>query len=213
MSKCEIEIGLSWSKEYIISEITIIRRIPGNPDANLPVPVVAAIQTTGATFQINNVKLYVPVATLSINHNIHFLENIKQGFKRTISWKKYISEIKTQTKNNNLAYLIDPTFRNVNKLFVISFKNDNDDPTRDSFNEYYMPLVEIKDFDALIDNKPFFEQPVKKKQEAYEKLVEMSRNNNYTTGNLLDYLYHQKYHKLIGIDLSRQANTSIPPTN
>ena len=58
-----------------------------------------------------------------------------------------------------------------------------DDPTRNSFDEYYMILVEIKDFNALIDNKPFFDQPVKKKQEAYEKLIETSRSNNYTTGN------------------------------
>ena len=72
-----------------------------------------------------------------------------------------------------------------------------------------MPLVEIKDFNALIDNKPFFEQPVKNKQEAYGKPIEMSKNYVYTTGNLLDYLYHQKCYKLIGIDLSRQINTSI----
>ena len=73
-----------------------------------------------------------------------------------------------------------------------------------------MPLVEIKDFNALIDNKPFFDQPVKNKQEVYEKLIEISRNGDYTTGNLLDYLYHQNYYKLIGIDLSRQPNTNIP---
>ena len=66
----------------------------------------------------------------------------------------------------------------------------------------------MKDFKALIDNKPFFDQPVKKR-EAYEKLVEMSRNNDYTTGNLLNYLYHQKYYKLIGINLPRQRNASI----
>ena len=53
-----------------------------------------------------------------------------------------------------------------------------------------MPIVEIKDFNALIDHKPFFDQSVKNKQEAYEKLVEISRNDDYTTGNLLDYLYH-----------------------
>ena len=63
-----------------------------------------------------------------------------------------------------------------------------------------MPLIEIKDFNALIDYKPFFDQLVKNKQEAYEKPIEMSRNDNYSTGNLLHYLYHQKY-KLIGIDL------------
>ena len=100
--------------------------------------------------------------------------------------------------------MIDPTFRTINGLLVLSFKNGNDDPTRNSFDKYYMPLVEIKDFNALIDNKPFFDQPVKNKQEAYEKLIEMSRNDNYTAGNLLDYLYHQNYYKLIGIDLSRQ---------
>ena len=59
-------------------------------------------------------------------------------------------------------------------------------------------------------DKPFIDQPVKNKQEAYEKLIEMSRNDDYATGNLLDYLYHQKCYKLIGIDLSRQTNTSIP---
>ena len=58
---------------------------------------------------------------------------------------------------------------------VLSFKNGNNDPTRYSFDKYYMPLVEIKDFNALIDNKPFFDQPVKNKQEAYEKLIEMSK--------------------------------------
>ena len=61
-----------------------------------------------------------------------------------------------------------------------------------------MPLLEVKSFNALIDNKPFFVQPVKKKQEAHEKRIEMSKNDDYTTGNLLDYLYQQKYYKLIG---------------
>ena len=65
-----------------------------------------------------------------------------------------------------------------------------------------MSLIEIKDFNALINNKSFFDQPVKNKQEAYEKLIEMSRNDNYTTNNLLDFSYHQNYCRLTGIDLS-----------
>ena len=73
-----------------------------------------------------------------------------------------------------------------------------------------MSLVEIKDFNALIYNKLFFEQLVKKKQEAYQKLIEMSRDDNYTAGNLFDYLYHQNYYKLIVRYLSRQTNTNIP---
>ena len=135
---------------------------------------------------------------MSINDNIKFLENIKQGFKRTISWNKYRSEITTQPKNNNLDYLIDVTFRIINRSFIFSFKNSDNDLTRNVFDKCYMPLVEIKDFKALIDDKPFFDQPVKNKQEAYQKFIEI-RDDNYTIGNLLDYLYHQNYYKLIAL--------------
>ena len=180
-------------KNCLISKISIIPKIPGNPDANPPVPDVAAIQITGA------------------NDNTKILEKIKQGFKRKISWKKYWSEIATQTKENNLNYLIDPIFTNISRLFVLSFKNGDDDLLRDSFNKYYRPLAKIKDFDELIDNKQFFQQPVKKKQEGDEKLIEMlRRNNGYATRNILDYLYHQNYYELIGIHWSRQTNTIIP---
>ena len=82
---------------------------------------------TCATFQINRCKLYVPVVTLSVNDNMEFLENTNQGFKRTISWNKYRSEIATQLKNNLVDYLIDPKFINFNIFFVLLFKNGNDD--------------------------------------------------------------------------------------
>ena len=114
---CKIELDLSWSKECITSETSTIPRITGNPDANLPVQEVVAIQTTGVTFPINNAKVYGPVVTLSINDNIKFLENIKQGFKITVSYK-YRSEITTQTKNNTLDYLI---FQNIGTLIGCLF--------------------------------------------------------------------------------------------
>ena len=76
-----------------------------------------------------------------LRDNIKFLENTKQRFKRKISWNKYRSERTTQPNSNNLGYLIDPTFRNINRLFVLSFKNGNNNFTRDSFETYYMPLV------------------------------------------------------------------------
>ena len=60
--------------------------------------------------------------------------------------------------------------------FVLSFKNNDDDPTRRSFDKYYIPLLEMKDFNVFIDNKPFFDHSVKNKQEAYEKLFEMNKN-------------------------------------
>ena len=106
-----------------------------------------------------------------------------------------------QTKNNNLNYLIDPTFTKVNRLFVLSFENEND---RTSFSKYYTPKVEIKDFNVLVNGKSFFDVPVKNKEEAYKKIIEISKNNDYTTGNLLDYEYFSKHYKLIAIDLSKK---------
>ena len=113
-----------------------------------------------------------------------------------------------QAANNNLNYLIDPAFTNVNRLFVLSFENEED---RTSFSKYYALKVEIKDFNVLIDGIPFFEIPVKNKEETYEAIIEMtSRNNNYTTGNLLDYEYFSRHYKLIAIDLSNQIELENP---
>ena len=167
---CEIEHEISWTNGCVWIE----------QNNNI----------TGMNFLITSTKLYIPVVTLFINDNIKFLENTKQRFKRTIYWKKYRSEITIQPKRNILDYLIDTTFRNINRLYLLSFKKGNDDPTRDSFEKFYMPLAEIRDFNELIDNIPFFDQPVKNKQEVYQKLMEMLKNDDYTTGNLLDYLYH-----------------------
>ena len=125
---------------------------------------------------------------MSINVKINFLENIKEEFKRTISLNKCRSAITVQPKNNNLDCLIDLKFRNIIRFFVLLLKNDNDDPTINYFNKYYMQLVEMKEFNALNDSKPFFDQPVKKKQKMYGKIIEFLRSDDYTTGNLLDLL-------------------------
>ena len=95
-------------------------------------------------------------------------------------------------------------------MFVLSFKNGDNDPIRNHFDRYYMSIVVIKHFIALINNKPFYDQPIKNKQEAFEKLIETSRNHDYKTWNVLDYLHHQNYYKLICIDLSKQTNKNIP---
>ena len=108
--------------------------------------------------------MYVPVATLSTENDNRLLGQLKTEFKRTIKWNEYRSEMSNQAANNNLNYLIKPTFINANTSFVASFKNDND---RNSFSNYYVPKVEVKDFNVLIDGKPFFEIPVENKEEPY----------------------------------------------
>ena len=102
--------------------------------------------------------------------------------------------------NNNLNILIDPTFTNVNRLFVLAYQTADD---RQSFSQFYLPKVMVKDFNVIIDKLAFFDLPIKTDEKAYEKIIDISRNNEYTTGNLLDYDYFKKY-KLIAIDLSKQ---------
>ena len=89
-------------------------------------------------------------------------------------------------------------------LFCLFPRNNNTD-NRYSYSNYYVPKVEIKDFNILIDRKTFFDLPVRNKEEAYGKIIEMSRNNDYTTGNLLDFGYFIKNYRLIEFDLSKQT--------
>ena len=157
---------------------------------------------TNAEFLVTDCKLYVPVVTLPAENEDKLLEQLKAGFPVTIEWNKYRCQISNETANNSLNYLIDPTFNKVHRLFVLAFENEED---RSSFSKYYTPTVEIKDCNVLIDQKPFFEIPIKNKEETYKRIIQLIRDSNYTTGNLLDYEYFSTNYKLIAIDLSKQT--------
>ena len=75
------------------------------------------------------------------------------------------------------------------------------------FLKWYTPTVEIKDYNVLIDQKPFFDIPIKNKEQTYEQIIELIRNGDYTTGNLLDSEYFSKHYELIAIDLSKQSES------
>ena len=107
------------------------------------------------------------------------------------------SQMAIQTQNSNLNYLIDPTFMNVKRLFVLSFPRNNNTDSRYSFSNYYAPKVKINDFNVLIDGKGFFDLSVRNEEEAYEKIIDMSNNNDYKTGNWLDFACFKKSYKLI----------------
>ena len=98
---------------------------------------------------------------MSIENDINLLEQLKTGFKITIKWNKYRSQMTIQPKNKNLNYLIDRTFTNVNRLFVSSFPINNNTDGRYSFSNYYVPKFKVNDFNVLIDAKSFFDLSVK----------------------------------------------------
>ena len=204
----EVELILTLFKNYVL--IDKLAR-----DANFGAdPIVHKIDNPeSATFQIIDTKLYVPVVTLSKENDIKLLEKLKSGFKRTIKWNKYRSQMTIQNNNNNLSYLIDPTFTIVHRLFVLSIERIEDNikkDYRDSFSHYYVPKVQIKDFNVLIDGKNLFNLLIKNEEKAYKKIIEMSNNNDYTTGNLLDFAYYKENYKLIAIDLSKQIKLKDP---
>ena len=133
----EISLTLKWSEHCVLTDIKTQTATaaqgdnPGKERIDAP---------TNATFKITDTKLYVPVVTLSTKDDNKFLEQLKSGFKRTIKWNKYRSEMTNQTKINYLNYLIDPTFTKVNRLFVLLFEKKED---RTSFSKYYVQKVEI----------------------------------------------------------------------
>ena len=201
---CEVSLTLTWSGNFILTDITTQA---ADPDANPTIP--AKYAPTNTTFQITDTKLYVPVVTLSTKDHNNFLEQLKSGFKRTIKWNRYRSEMTNQTKTSNLN-LIDPTFTKVNRFFVLSFDNEED---RTSFSKSYTSKFKIKDFNVLIDGKSFLDVPVKNKEEAYKFFFEISKSGYYATGILMDYEYLSKRYKLVPIDLSKQIELGNPNLN
>ena len=185
-----MELILIWSKNCVSAGMT-------TKDAEGNNPVIVAL--SGETFKIRDTSLCVPVVNLSKESDAKLLEQLKLGFKRTIKWNKYRSQITIQLQNNDLNYLIDPAFTNVNRLFILLF-------TRIDTGDYrngYVPGAKTKVFNVLIHGKSFFDLPVKNEEEDYEKIIEMSNNNDYTTGTLLDFAYFKKHYKLIVTDLSK----------
>ena len=134
---CEVELILTWSRNCVIISTNIANQVP--------------------TFTITETNLYVPIVTLSTQDNAKLLPQLKSGFKRTISWNKYLSKPELLARNQNLNYLIEPSFQGVNRLFVLAFEHDNDNDWRTSNKIYYIPNVEKKkDYNVLIDGKKIF---------------------------------------------------------
>ena len=135
---CEVNLILTWSSSCVL--------------------IGTSIPNENATFGITDTKLYVPVVTLSTQENTKFFQQLKSGFKRVINWNKYLSKPELLAQNPNLNHLVEPSFQGVNRLFVLAFEGD-DNRTADI--RYYLPTVEIKDYNIVINGENFFDQPIK----------------------------------------------------
>ena len=168
---CEVELILTWSSRCVIIYADVANQVP--------------------TFTITKTNLYVPAVTLSTEDNAKLLPQLKSGFERTVSWNKYLSKPELLAQNEDLNHLIKPCFQGVNRLFVLAFKHDNDNEQRISNKRYYIPNVEIKNYNVMIDRKNFFDQPVNNDKITNENIrkIATGQGNDYATGCLLDYIY------------------------
>ena len=141
---CELE---DWSASCVIIYKIVANQVP--------------------TFTITETNLYVPVVTLSTNDNSKLLPQLKNGFKRTITWNKYLVKPELLVQTFNLNHLTDPSFQRISRPFVLAFE---DDAQRTSNKKYYIPNVEIKDYNVMKDGKNFFDQPIKKNKVTYENI-------------------------------------------
>ena len=141
---CEVSLELKRDKNCVITSLEQ-RDIGGDNRDNEP---------TGASLEITKCELYVPVVTLSKDDETKLLTNLNSGFKREIIWNKYRSQMTTEAVNSNLNILIDSTFTNVNRLFVLAYQTADD---RQSFSQFYLSQVIIKDYNVIIDKLAFFD--------------------------------------------------------
>ena len=168
-------------------------------------------ESNGAgAFEITDTKLYVPVVTLSTQESPKFLQQLKSGFKRVINWNKYLSKPELLAQNPNLNHLVEPSFQGINRLFVLAFE---DDDNRAAHNSYYLPNVEIKDYNIMINGENFFDQPIKNNKVTYQNIrkIVIGQGDDYTTGCLLDYSYFADTYKMIAVDLSKQQALDADP--
>ena len=189
---CKIKLNLTWKKECVLST-----------DAG------------NAVFIINDTKLYVPVVTLSKEDNKDFIEQQNKGFQRSIYWNEYkTKEINENADANVFKYInLDPSFQDVNRLFVMAYNRVDGQPTRIGRRKYYLPRISLNKYNFTIDGRNFYDNPIENDIEKYRELkkVMIGKEEDYTTGSFLDFNYFDKHYKLVAIDLSKQKELDADP--
>ena len=190
---CKVVLSLSWDANCVLSNL------------------VGAL-----TFTITDVKLYVPIVTLSIDDNAKLSKLLSEGFKRPVYWNKYkIIPNKTYNENDYIRELLDASYQGVKRLFVLAYR-DRGGANRvkaDSQKRYFLPRVKIKNRNIEIDGRNFYDQPINDLIKQYDEIRKIStgQGDDYTTGCLLDFAYFKNNYRLIGADLSKQKALDADP--
>ena len=200
---CKIHLELNWSKDCVMSTIA---------------------DTTFKTM------LYVPIVTLSSKDNVKLVKLLEEGFKRPVYWNEYQTKIESRNlDNNNLTrFPLDASFQGVRRLFVLAFNNTtvnvpnnpinntNNRVLRNSHTKYFLPRVNITNYNVLIDGRNFYDQPINDLVKQYDEIRKTAtgQGDDYTTGCLLDYQYFKDHCNVTAVkqkelDADSRANQQI----
>ena len=192
---CKIKLNLTWKKECVLS-----------------------IDAFNAVLIINDTKLYVPVVPLSKEDNKDFIEQQNKGFQRSIYWNEYKTKEKDENAHannaNTVRYInLDPSFQGVNRLFLMAYNRAVGQAIRNGQRTYYLPRIDLKKYNIIIDGRNFYDNPIESDIEKYRELkkVMIGKGEDYTTRSLLDYNYFNKHYKLVAVDLSKQKELEADP--
>ena len=168
MINTEIDLILKWCQNCVSTEKATREHLAAGDDpANEPV-LDPMNKPSDLKFNITGCKLYVPEITLQEQYENKLLEGLKTGTDIDYEWTRYRTQTINQPTTNNVNFLIDLTFKNVKRLFVLAFPNEED---RSSFSIYYTPTVEIKEYKVLIDLQTFYHIPTKNKEQIYKAIT------------------------------------------
>ena len=197
MINCKIRLELNWPKDCVMSNIAEVTKL-----------------------KITNTKLYVSIVTLSSKDNVKLVKLLEEGFKRPVYWNEYQTKIETRNLGNNnfTRFPLDASFQGVRRLFVLAFNNTtvnvpnnpinntNNRVLRNSHTKYFLPRVNITNYNVLIDGRNFYDQPINDLVKQYDEIRKTAtgQGDDYTTGCLLDYQYFKDHYNLIAVDLSKQ---------
>ena len=187
---CKIYLELNWTKDCVMPNIA-----------------------GATTFKITNTKLYVPIITLSTKDHVLLTKQLNEGFKRPAYCNGYKTkiEIKEEDENNPTRFYLDASFQGVKRFFVLAFDNTNNGDRkveRGSHRIYFLPRVNITNYNVLIDGRNFYDQPNIDQIKKYDEIRKTAtgQGDDYTMGCLLHYQYFRDHYQLITIDLSKQKN-------
>ena len=152
---------------------------------------------------------------MSKEDNKDFIEQQNKGFQLSIYWNEYkTKEMSENGDDNAVKYIsLDPSFQGVNRLFLMAYSREANQPTKNGQQKYYLPRIDLKIYNVIIDGRNFYDNPIESDIEKYRELkkVMIGKGEDYTTGSLLDFNYFLKHYKLVTIDLSKQKELDADP--